>query len=64
MNFHIERGIMKIIGNGCHDCVGVHSNIIGDTIYADILFPNHTRRKFKSHSKEDLFKQIEEYLIY
>lgn len=64
MTFHIERGIMKIIGNGCHDCVGVHSNIIGDTIYADILFPNHTRRKFKSHSKEDLFKQIEEYLIY
>lgn len=64
MKFHIERGIMKIIGNGCHDCVGVHSNIIGDTIYADILFPNHTRRKFKSHSKEDLFKQIEEYLIY
>ena len=64
MNFHIERGIMKIIGNGCHDCVGVHSNILGDTIYADILFPNHTRRKFKSHSKEDLFKQIEEYLIY
>ena len=64
MNFHIERGIMKIIGNGCHDCVGVHSNIIGDTIYADILFPNHTRRNFKSHSKEDLFKQIEEYLIY
>lgn len=64
MNFHIERGIMKIIGNGCHDCVGVHSNIIGDTIYADILFPNHTRRKFKSHSKEDLFEQIEEYLIY
>ncbi len=64
MNFHIERGIMKTIGNGCHDCVGVHSNIIGDTIYADILFPNHTRRKFKSHSKEDLFKQIEEYLIY
>ncbi|MEE7582152.1 MAG: hydroxymethylbilane synthase [Oscillospiraceae bacterium] len=64
MNFHIERSIMKIIGNGCHDCVGVHSNIIGDTIYADILFPNHTRRKFKSHSKEDLFKQIEEYLIY
>lgn len=64
MTFNIERGIMEIIGNGCHDCVGVHSNIIGDTIYADILFPNHTRRKFKSHSKEDLFKQIEEYLIY
>lgn len=59
MTFQIERGIMKIIDN---DCIGVHSNIIGDTIYADILFPNCTRRKFKSHSKEDLFRQIEEYL--
>lgn len=62
MNFDVERGIMQIINSGCHECVGVHSSIIGDTIYADVLFPNHDRRQFKSNSKDSLFNKIKEYV--
>ncbi len=62
MSFNIERGIMKIINADCHQCSGVHSSIIGDTFYADVLFPNHSRKKFKAHNHEGLFLQVKEYL--
>lgn len=62
MSFEIERGVLQILNADCHECSGVHSSIIGNTIYIDVLFPNHTRRQFQSHSKEELFKQIKEYL--
>ncbi|MGN1412605.1 MAG: hydroxymethylbilane synthase [Oscillospiraceae bacterium] len=61
MSFEIERGIMKIINAGCHECSGVFSSIIGDIIYTDVLFPNYTIKQFKSRTKEDLFNQIKEY---
>jgi len=62
MSLEIERGIMQIISAGCHECSGVHSSIIGDIIYADVLFPNHSRKNFKAHSREHLFNQVKEYL--
>lgn len=58
MSLDIERSIMQIIGANCHECCGVYSSIIGDTIYADILFPNYVKKKFKAHNKQDLFSQV------
>lgn len=61
MSFEVERGVLKIINADCHECSGVHSSVIGDTIYTDVLFPNHMRRQFKYHTKEELFKAVKEY---
>lgn len=60
ISFEIERNIMKIIDASCHECSGVYSYMIGDTIYADVLLPNGKRMQFKAHTKDDLYKQVEE----
>ena len=62
ISFEIERGIMKIINSGCHECNGVCSSIIGDIIYTNVLFPNGERKQFKSRTKEELFNQVKEFL--
>lgn len=62
VSYTIERSIMQAIGADCHQCSGVHSSIIGDTLYADVLFPNYTRKQFKAHNQEELLSRVKEYL--
>jgi hydroxymethylbilane synthase len=64
--FEVERGVLGVLDVGCHECSGVYASISGDTntintIRAEVLLPNRTRKAFTSHSVEALLSAVKEY---